>query len=56
MADSTIAILGWIAIVAGALASIGSLFLATRQPDQRKAHLGRAALFGIIAVTMFALR
>lgn len=56
MADSTMALLGWIAIVTGVIAAGGSLFLATRQPEQRKAHLVRAGFFGMIAVVMLALR
>lgn len=56
MADSTIALLTWVAIATGVAASFGSLFLAIRHPEQRKAHAARALLFGVIAVTMVTLR
>ena len=56
MTDSVISLLSWVAMGTGAIACVGSVFLAARQPDQRKAHLLRAGFFGAIAATMLALR
>lgn len=55
MADPTLSMLGFVSGGAGMLAAVGSLYLATRQPEQRKEHLARAGLFAVIAAAMLFL-
>jgi hypothetical protein len=55
LADTTISALIWVSVVTGAIASGGSMALAARHPDQRRAHLARATLFAVFTVAMFTM-